>query len=68
MWNIREIETLTDACFLALNHTEGLMSVEQSIKSKMGQAITSENKAVIMLDCPGNRSNSFDIQTAEPMF
>ena len=44
------------------------MSVEQSIKSKMAQAITSENKAVIMLDHPGNRSNEFDMQIAEPMF
>ena len=68
MRNKREIEILTNACFSALNHTEGLMSVKQSIKSKTAQAITSENKAVIMLDCPGNRSNAFDLQMAELMF
>ena len=44
------------------------MSVEQNIKSKTSQAITSENKAVIMLGCPGNRSNAFDMQIAEPLF
>ena len=43
------------------------MSVEQNIKSKFSQAITSENKAVIMLDCLGNRSIAFDMQTADPM-
>ena len=52
---------LTNTCFSALNHAEGLMSVKQSIKSKTSQAMTSENMAVIMLDCPGNRSNAFDI-------
>ena len=44
------------------------MSVKQSIKWKILQAITSENKAVIMLDDPGHRTNAFDIQIAEPMF
>ena len=44
------------------------MSVEQSIKSKTSQAITSENKAVVMLDCAGNRSNAFDMQIAETRF
>ena len=68
MRNKREIEILTNSCFLALNHTEGLMSVEQSLKSKLAQAITSENKAVVMLDRPRNRSNAFDMQIAEPMF
>ena len=66
--NKRESEILTNACFLALNHAEGLMSVKQSIKSKTSQEITSEYKAVIMLDHPGNRSNSFDMQIAEPLF
>ena len=68
MRNKGEIEMLTNACFLAINHTEGLMNVEQSIKSKMAQAITSENKAVVILDHPRNRSKAFDIQIAEPMF
>ena len=62
MKNKREIEILTNACFLALNHIEGLMSVKQSIKSKMAQTITSKNKAVIMLDHPIKRSNAFDMQ------
>ena len=44
------------------------MSVEQSIKSKMAQAITSKNNAVVTLDYPRNRSNSFDMQIANPMF
>ena len=61
MRNKREIEMLTNDCFLAHNHTEGLKSVEQSIKSKMAQAINFENKAVVM-DCPGNRSNAFDMK------
>ena len=66
MRNKREIEILMNACFLTINHTEGLMSVEQSIKSKV--TFTSENKAVIMLDQPRNRSNAFDMQIAGPMF
>ena len=49
MRNKRDIEMLTNACFSTLNHAEELMSVEQSIKSKTSQAITAENKAVIML-------------------
>ena len=49
---------------MALNHAKRLMGVEQSIKSKISQAITSEDKAVVMLDCPGNRSNAFDMQVA----
>ena len=44
------------------------MSVEQSIKSKASQASIYENKAVIMLDCPVNRSNAFDVRLAEPLF
>ena len=32
MRNKREIEVLTNACFLVLNHAEEIMSVEQSIK------------------------------------
>ena len=44
------IEMLTNACFSALNHAKKLMSVEQSIKSKTSKVITSENKAVIMLE------------------
>ena len=44
------------------------LSVEKSIKSKTSQAITSENKAVIMLDHPGNRSKANDIQIAEQLF
>ena len=59
---------MINASFSALNHTEGLMSVELGIKSKTSQAITFENKAGIMLDCPGNRSNPFDMQIAEPLF
>ena len=54
--------------FSALNHAEGLVNVEQSIESKTIQVITSEKKAVVMLDHSGNRSNAFDIQIAEPMF
>ena len=54
--------------FLALYHAEGSISVEQSIKGKISQAITSQNKAVVMLDRPGNKSNAFEIQIAEPMF
>ena len=57
MRNKREIEILMSACFLACNHTEELMSKKLSIKSKTAQA-----------DCPGNRSNAFDMQIAEPMF
>ena len=53
---------------MALNHAKGFMSVEQSIKSKTSQAITSGNKAVIMMYHPGNRHNAFDMQIAEPMF
>ena len=62
------IEILTNGCFSALNHAEGLMSVEQSIKPKLSHAITSENKAVIMLDRPRNRSNAFDMQIAHSFF
>ena len=62
----RDTKVLTNACFSALNHTEGLMSAENSIKSKTSQPITSENNAVIMLDHPGNRSHAFDVETAEP--
>ena len=68
MRNNRESVILTNACFSSLNHTEGLMSLEQSIISKKAQAITFENKAFVMLDCPGNRSNAFEAQIAEPMF
>ena len=45
----------------ALNNAEGSMSVEQSIKPKTSHAITSKNKAVVMLDHPENRSNAFDL-------
>ena len=62
MRNKREIQILTNACFLVLNHSEWLMSVEQSIKSKMAQVITSENKAVIILNRLGNRSTAFDLE------
>ena len=61
MRNKRDIEMLTNASFLALNHAEGLMGLEQSIKSKTSQVTSSETKAVIILDCPGNRSKAFDI-------
>ena len=44
--NKRVIEMLTNVCFSALNHAEGLMSVKQSIKSKTSKVISSENKAV----------------------
>ena len=44
------------------------MSVEERIKTKKSQASTSENKAVIIMDNPGSRSNSFDMQIAEPLF
>ena len=44
------------------------MSVEQSIKSITLHAIISENKAVVMLDCPENRSNAFDMHIAEATF
>ena len=64
----RDFEIFTNAYFLSLNHVEGLMSVEQSIKSKTSQAIISENNAVIMLNCPGNRSNALNMQKAEPLF
>ena len=68
MRNKREIEILTNVWFLALNNAERLMSIEESIKSKTSQANTSENRVVVMLDHPGNRSNAFDMQIAEPMF
>ena len=68
MRNNRDIEILTNTCFSELNHAKGLMSVDQSIKSKTSQEITSENKAVIILDHPGKRSNAFDMQIAEPLF
>ena len=68
MTNKRKIEILTNACFFAFSHTEELVSVEQSIKSKTAQAMTSENKTVVMMDCLGNRSNSFDMQIADTMF
>ena len=54
--------------FSAFNHTELLKNGEQSIKSKMAQAVKSKNEAVVMLDHPGNRSNAFDMKIAEPMF
>ena len=57
---------LTNACFLALNHTDGLVSVEESTNSKSLKVITSENKAVIMLDDYGKRSKEFDMDEAEP--
>ena len=44
------------------------MSVGQSIKSKMAQAITSKNKTAQLLNHPRKRSNTFDMQIAEPMF
>ena len=44
------------------------MTVEQRIKSKTSQTITSENKAVVMLDHSGNRSNAFGMKIAEKMF
>ena len=59
---------LTNARFSALDQVEGLTSIEQSIKSKTTQAITSENKAVILLDCTRNKSNAFYMQIAEPLF
>ena len=62
MRNKRDVEMLTNACFSALNHAEGLMSSEQSIKSKTSKINTLENKAVIVLDQPGNRSRAFDIK------
>ena len=68
MRNKSDIEMLTNACFLALNHAEGLISVEQSIKSKTSQVISSGNKAVIMLDYPVNRSKASDMQIKEPLF
>ena len=68
MKNKRDIEMLTNACFSALNHAEVLMSVEQSIISKTSQIIFSENKAVIILDCPWNISKAFDMQIAEQLF
>ena len=63
-WKLRYWQILV---FLALNHTEGLMSIEQSIKSKLLQANTSENKAVVMLDRARNWSKAFDMQIAEPI-
>ena len=68
MRNKRDIEMLKNACFSALNHAESLMEVEQRIKSKTSQVIFPENKAVIMLDCPGNRSKAFNMEEAEPTF
>ena len=54
MRNKREIEILTNACFSAIDHAEGLMSVEQSIKSKSSKVISSQKKAIIMLHHPLN--------------
>ena len=59
---------LINACSPALNHEEGLMSVEQSIKSKTSQVISSENKVDKMLDHPGNRFKVFDMQITESFF
>ena len=42
------------------------MSVEQSIELKTSIVISSENKAVIMLDCPRIRSKACDMKKAEP--
>ena len=64
--NKREIEILRNA-LLAL-YAERLMSVEQSIMSKSSQAITSENKAKVMLDHPGKRSTTFEMQIGKIMF
>ena len=44
------------------------MSVEQSMKTKTSKAATSENKAVIMFDHPGNISKEFDMQIAKLSF
>ena len=68
MKNKRHIEMLTNAYFAAFNHAEGLVRVEQSIKSKTSKVISSKNKAVTMLDCSGNRSNTFDMHIADPLF
>ena len=57
---------LINACFSALNYTEGLMSVEQSIKSKTLKLITFENNVIIMLDHSGNRSNTCHMGKTEP--
>ena len=59
---------LTNACFSAQNNAEGLMSVEQSIKSIISKVISSKNKGVIMLHHHGNRSKIFDMKIAEPSF
>ena len=56
---------LINAFFSELNHAEGLMNVEQSIKSKTLKVITSENKTVIMLDHFGNQSKVFDMEEVQ---
>ena len=38
------------------------------MNSKISKVFFSENKAVIMLDCTGNRSKAFDMQIVEPLF
>ena len=66
--NKKENKMSTNACFSSLNHAEWLRSVEQSMNTIILKVITSENKAVIAFDHPGNRSMAFDIQIAEPSF
>ena len=66
--NKRDIQMLINACFSALYHGDGLMSVEQSIKSKVLKEFTSKNKAVTMLHHPRNRSKAFDMEKTEPSF
>ena len=38
---------MTNTSFSAVNHVEGLVSVDHGIESKTTQAITSENEAVV---------------------
>ena len=42
--NKRDIEIMTNACFSALNHAEGLMKVEQRIELKTSQVVSTESR------------------------
>ena len=63
MMDTRNIEILTNACFqhLIMQRAIWVHQIEIIL-------IFSENKAVIMLDCSGNRSKPLIMQIAKPLF
>ena len=64
----KNIEMLTNSCFLLIDHAKDLMSIEQKNKSKTSIISAFENKSVIMFDLLGNISKAFDSEEAEPTF